>query len=117
MKISESEAIVNIAAEMPAARALFETLGIDYCCSGPRSIADAAHEEGLDPEIVMAGLRRIAGEKTETWNEKPLRDLIEHLIHEHHHFVRDEMMSLALWLSDLCGPPEKPSPDLQSLRS
>lgn len=117
MKIAESEPIVNIAAEMPAARALFESLGIDYCCSGSRSIEDAAHAEGLDPEVVLAGLRRMTPDRSETWHDRPLRDLIEHLVHEHHHFVRDEMMSLALWLSDLCGPPEKPKPDLLSLRS
>ena len=117
MKITESVPIATIAAEMPAARALFESLGIDYACGGQRSLGDAAHAEGLDPEIVIAGLRRITPEHGEQWHDRPLRDLVQYLMNEHHHFVRDEMMSLALWLSDLCAPPAKPKPDLQSLRA
>ena len=116
MKIKESVPIAAIAAEMPAARALFESLGIDYSCAGQRSLGDAAHAEGLDTEVVIAGLRRISSEKVETWQDRPLRDLTKHLVEEYHHFVRDEMVSLALWLSDLCAPPAKPAAELQSLR-
>ncbi len=102
---------------MPAARTLFESLGIDYSCSGQRSLGDAAHAEGLDPEVVIAGLKRITPDHAEQWQDRPLRDLTQHLVEEYHHFVRDEMMSLALWLSDLCAPPAKPAADLQSLRA
>jgi len=117
MKISENVPIAAIAVRMPAARRLFESLGIDYACGGQRSLADAAYAAGLDTQVVVAGLRRMRSDEGESWDDRPLRDLIQHLVSEHHHFVRDEMMSLALWLADLCAPPAKPGADLQLLRT
>lgn len=117
MKITEDLPLSTIAADLPASRGLFESLGIDYSTSGPRSVGDAARAEGLDAEIVLAGLRRITSGKTESWDERPLGELIRHLIEQHHHFVRDELMSLTLWLSDLCAPWIRPAAELQSLRA
>jgi regulator of cell morphogenesis and NO signaling len=118
MKVDQSLPVATIAADCAASRAVFESLGIDYSCGGPRSLADAAHAEGLDPEVLVAGLRRLAAAgKNENWNERPLVDLVRHLTAGYHHFVRNELVSVSLQLSDLCTPSKRPSADLQSLRS
>ena len=36
------------AAQLPGAIAVFETLGLDYACAGPRSLEDAAYAEGIE---------------------------------------------------------------------
>lgn len=42
--------------EYPQLLNKFEELGIDYCCGG-KSLAFAARERGLQPEIVLTQLR------------------------------------------------------------
>ncbi len=119
MKVDESTSIAKIADEIPGARQVFETLGIDYACGGDLSLADAAYAEGLDPEVLVAGVRRLAAPSGEThsWNDRPLADLIRHLTDEHHRFVRDELAAISFGLFDLCAPPATPDADLQSLRA
>ncbi|MGZ5476417.1 MAG: DUF542 domain-containing protein [Thermoanaerobaculia bacterium] len=118
MKVDQTLPIATIAADIPGARSVFESLGIDYACGGARSLADAAHEEGVDPELLVASLRRLApAGKTDSWNERPLTDLIHHLTNEHHRFIREEMAVIALRMFDLCAPPARPAADLQSLRT
>ena len=52
----------------------FESLGIDYVCAGDRSLDDAAHAEGIAPEVVIASQRRLkAVEQAESWSDSPAR--------------------------------------------
>ncbi len=118
MKVDETLSIGKIADEIPGARQVFETLGIDYACGGTRSLSDAAHEEGLDPELLVASVRRLAqSDKTQSWHDRPLTELVRHLTNEHHRFVRDELAVISFGMFDLCAPPATPSADLQSLRA
>lgn len=36
---------------------IFNTFGIDACCGGAASIADAARRDGVEPERLMRALR------------------------------------------------------------
>lgn len=118
MRIDATLPISTIAAETPRAREVFETFGIDYACEGERSLADVARGEGLDPELLVARLRRVAQEdKTQSWNELPLADLVRHLTNQHHRFVREELALISFQLFELCAAPARPAADLQSLRS
>jgi regulator of cell morphogenesis and NO signaling len=119
MRVDESTSIAKIADEISGARQVFETLGIDYACGGALSLADAAYAEGLDPEVLVAGVRRLAAPSggTHSWNDRPLADLIKHLTDEHHRLVRDELAAISFGLFDLCAPPATPDEDLLSLRA
>jgi regulator of cell morphogenesis and NO signaling len=118
MKIDGSLPIARLAAELPGAIAVFESLGLDYACAGDRSLDDAAHAEGIAPEAVIASLRRLrtTGQAT-AWNDRPLVDLVRHLTDQHHQFLRDELAATALRLSDSCSSLAAPPADLVSLRS
>lgn len=118
MKIDATLPIAKIAAEVPGAMAVFESLGIDYSCAGERSLADAAYAEGLDPETLIRSLRGLrAVQRAESWNDRSPTDLVRHLVAEHHRFVRDELAAIALRLADVCSTPGGAHPDLQSLRA
>jgi regulator of cell morphogenesis and NO signaling len=41
MYLSTNKSVRELALEVPAATRVFEKLGIDYCCGGKRSRADA----------------------------------------------------------------------------
>ena len=118
MKIDGNLPIARFAADLPGAMAVFETLGLDYACAGERSLDDAAHAEGIAPEVVLASLRRLMGvEKAASWNDRPLADLTHHLAEQHHRFVREELARIAMRLADLCASPGVTLPGLTSLRA
>ncbi|HET8797395.1 MAG TPA: DUF542 domain-containing protein [Thermoanaerobaculia bacterium] len=118
MKIDGRMPITRIAAELPGAIAVFEALGLDYACAGDRSLEDAARAEGVDAEIVIASLRRLGhAEHAQSWQDRPLSEVVHYLVAQHHRFVRDELGALALRLSDLCSTYGAIDPDLVSLRA
>jgi regulator of cell morphogenesis and NO signaling len=55
------ETTVNaVIARHPRTIAVFNEYGIDGCCGGEMTIADAAREQGLAPAVLMHVLRRAA---------------------------------------------------------
>lgn len=84
-----------IAASRPASLAVFERLGIDYCCGGKRPFAEACAERGLDPAGVMEA---IAAEEARTgespsrdWTGATMTELADHIEQTHHAFVKDAL--------------------------
>lgn len=118
MKIDGTLPIAKLATDIPGATAVFESLGIDYACAGDRSLDDAAHAEGIAPEVVVASLRRLkAVDHAESWSDRPIAELVRYLVAQHHRFVREELATTALRLADLCTSPGAIPPDLLSLRA
>lgn len=116
MKIDGNLPISKLAAELPGAISVFESLGIDYSCAGDRSLNDAAHAEGIAPEVVISTLRRMRGvDRPEAWGDRPLVELTRHLVAQHHRFVREELAAIAVPLADACT--SSAEPDLLSLRA
>lgn len=118
MKIDGDVPIARLAAELPGAMALFESLGLDYACAGGRSLEDAAHAEGIAPDTVIASLRRLrVPAPRDAWTDRPLSELTRHLVGQHHRFVREELASVALRLSDLASTHGLVLPQLRQLRT
>ena len=56
----DTAATVNeILAQHPAAVSAFNTFGIDACCGGDASLAEAARRDGADLGALIAALARI----------------------------------------------------------
>lgn len=116
VKITGNVPVATLAAEIPGAIGVFEALGIDYACAGDRSLGDAAHAEGIDPETIISALRGLhAHKEAEPWSDRPLSDLTEYLVQSHHRFVREELAVVASRLAELCT--SEALPELVSLRS
>ena len=47
MKSIATKTVHDLALEIPGATRVFENLGIDYCCGGKRSLADACAAVGI----------------------------------------------------------------------
>lgn len=118
MKIDGDVPITRLAAELPGAMALFESLGLDYACAGGRSLDDAAHAEGIATDTVIASLRRLrVPAPRDAWTERPLAELTRHLVGQHHRFVREELAAVALRLSDVAATYGLALPQLRQLRT
>jgi len=86
-----------VATDLRAA-SVFEHFGIDFCCGGRRSLADACRAAGVDPGAVRAALDSIAAEITDADAEVgqwPLGRLIDHIVSTHHAYVRVAMHTIA----------------------
>ena len=118
MNIDGKLPIAKLATDIPGATAIFESFGIDYACAGDRSLDDAAHAEGIAPEVVLASLRELkAVSHAESWSDRPLVDLVRYLVAQHHRFTRDELAAIALRLADICTSPVAAGSELLSLRA
>ena len=85
----------------PQARKVFEEHGIDYCCGGGQSLANAAGERGLELSALVDGLEkavRAAPGKTEPsdkdWYAAPLGELLNHIVEVHHGYMKKALPRL-----------------------
>ncbi len=78
------------------AAAVFHEFGIDFCCGGRRSLAEACAERQMDVEQVLDALRRAlsAPGSAPRFDEWSPETLIGYIVGNHHEFVRRALPSL-----------------------
>lgn len=84
----------EIAVGNPATIRVFETLGIDYCCGGKRSLSEACERAGVPmahvQELLANAGKNAQADSGNPWNEVPLKVLTGHIVAKHHAYVRQE---------------------------
>lgn len=94
--INAQTTVREIALHLPQSTRLFETLKLDYCCGGNRSLADACASAGVDVVEVMGMLLDSANpaapqQAARDFQNLPLTGLIDHILDTHHVFTKSEM--------------------------
>jgi regulator of cell morphogenesis and NO signaling len=82
---------------------IFEQFGIDFCCGGRMSLADACRAATVDPSDVIRALEALppaAGEDDDAahW---PVDRLVDHIVRVHHDYVRQAMPMIGAYLAKL----------------
>jgi regulator of cell morphogenesis and NO signaling len=94
MAIDPSSSLAELVLERSAHARVLERLGLDYCCGGRRSLAEACAERGLDPATVAVFLESefdpVAVENAD-WTAVPLAELCGHIVDTHHARLRWEL--------------------------
>lgn len=97
-EISPDLSVAQLVTDRPARARVFERLGIDYCCGGDHSLAEACTKNDLDTSTVVQMLDVVAesapAEPTRNWSDVPLTDLIDHIKEAHHKYLRRELPRL-----------------------
>ncbi len=107
METIAEKTVREIAVESPESVRVFESLGIDYCCGGKRPLSDACSHARVDVdrvlELLATASRDSQAPEAGGWDQKPLGDLIVHIVETHHGFVRRETPRIASLLTKVAA--------------
>jgi regulator of cell morphogenesis and NO signaling len=97
---------------------IFDRLGLDYCCHGHQTLADAAAKAGVPLEAVLTDLERLGPAPTPDaadWQE--LDDLSRYIVRRHHGYVREQTPVIAAYLEKLVSRHGARHPELAQVRA
>ncbi len=85
--------------------ALFSKYGIDFCCKGNRTVAEACEKKALDANQLEKEIKAILNSSTDQttdFKSWPLDELIDYILKTHHTYVAEKSKVLYLFLDKLC---------------
>ncbi len=105
----------------PSAAAVFERHGLDYCCRGDRSLADACAEIRVSPGAVIAEIVREADRAAERgpardWSRASMTELADHIEQTHHVAARRLLEELAALAPRVAEAHAERHPELAEIR-
>ena len=92
MTITAARTLGDLVAEAPGRAAVLDRLGLDYCCKGQRSLADACIEAGLDHDAVAIALDAAVPQPVDHPIEPAA--LADHIEATHHAYLHAELPEL-----------------------
>lgn len=100
--------------------AVFTALGIDFCCGGRRTVAQACAAAGVDPQRLAEALQEADARKGERGPSAPeswsLGQLVRHIEAEHHTYVRRVLPVLDSWTDKVARVHGGRHPELVEVR-
>jgi regulator of cell morphogenesis and NO signaling len=93
---SPTQTLAQIAIDVPAAPGVFLRHGLDFCCHGQRSLAEACREKGIDPEQVTHELEAatVPDAGATSWKDRPLDELVDFILARYHAPLRGDVATL-----------------------
>lgn len=95
--IDPSDSLGRIATSHPHAVAVMQRHRLDFCCGGARSLEAACDAKGIDVQEILDEIQAeqpISGPAPSTWDERPLNELIEHIVARYHRPLDSQLPSL-----------------------
>lgn len=94
MVVTAKTPVRDIVVEAPNAIPVLEQFGIDYCCGGKHTLAEACTKRDQSIALVLEELERRGQDTTAPevqWQTVPLSELIHYIVRKHHTFTRDQL--------------------------
>src|SRR5262245_59601509 len=96
--VAESS-VGQLVSQRPGRARIFDGFGIDYCCGGGKSLAEACRAKKLDLQTVVAVLRAFddqaaAPPDERDWTKASLTELCDHIEQSHHTYLAQELPRL-----------------------
>jgi regulator of cell morphogenesis and NO signaling len=110
----------DLVMEHSQAAAIFERFGLDYCCHGHQTLAEAAQERGVTVDEVLNALASLGGPPVETsqaFGSADLDSVTRHIVDHHHHYVRETTPTITRWLDKLVLRHGTRHPELAEVRA
>ena len=96
---------------------VFESLGLDFCCGGKKSIAEACREKGIDPEFVVSEVSKVeSGSSAAAHFEKWEADfLADYIVNNHHSYVNSSISTIEHHLAKVIDAHGVKRPELSKI--
>lgn len=122
MNINVATTVRELAVTMPGATRVFEKLGIDYCCGGNRTLADACVKAKVPVEQVTASLAQVEpaalpSSELHDWPADSMTALINHIVEKHHTYTKAELPRLEKLVNKVCAVHSEHHPELLKLKT
>jgi regulator of cell morphogenesis and NO signaling len=95
------QTVGSIVASRPALSRVFEKAGVDYCCGGKKTLAQACQEKGLDAQSLLEKLEACTAATDDSLVDAAsmsLTELADHIEKTHHAYLQSELPRL-IWLT------------------
>lgn len=95
--ITPDDTLADLAVTRPGASRVFHRHALDFCCNGRIALRDVCAREGLDLDALMAELEsevQRSPEGFERLDDRPLDEVIDHLLAHYHEPHRAELPRL-----------------------
>lgn len=120
MSIQPTQTVRELAIRIPGATRIFEDVHIDYCCRGARTLEDACKADGVALDEIVPRLERAAARMeplaAEGWEDRPLVELLRHILDRHHTYTRDELDRLGPIVDKVARVHGDAHPELAQIR-
>ena len=122
MSINAATTIRELAVTLPGATRVFEKLGIDYCCGGNRTLADACVKAKIPVKEVADSLAQaehasLSPDELHDWQTASMTNLIHHIVEKHHTFTKEELPRLEKLMHKVCAVHGNQHPELLQLKT
>lgn len=95
MNITPETKVGDLVVENPVLARLFEKIGIDYCCGGKATLAEACRRTTLSLdallELIQQGSQSPSSEEESAISQMDVLALLDHIERKHHTFTREEL--------------------------
>ena len=118
-QVNLNSSVGNWVTAHPQTSRVFESLQIDYCCGGGKSLEQACWDRGLDPKQVVQQLEQAITEdeeSTENWLDASLAELCDHIEQTHHAYLKEELPRLTNMVAKVANAHGDTRPELATVQ-
>lgn len=98
MKIRPEQTVAEITRQFPVSTRVFDRHRINFCCGGKKMLQDACEDRGVEVDEVVDEIIEEIDSATpstlEGWADRPIPDLVEHILENYHRPLDDELPRL-----------------------
>ena len=93
MNTHQNQSLGKLVTEIPGAARIFHEHGLDFCCGGKQTLAEACESKRVIIEQVQTALSAIddTDDAHIRWDKRPLEELVQHILDRYHAALRTEL--------------------------
>jgi regulator of cell morphogenesis and NO signaling len=115
--IDPEASLGRLVGDHPELAAVFESLGIDYCCGGDTSLRRACTENGLELDAVVERLATTDSTDELAPAEASITELVDDVVETHHDYLRAELPSLERTVRKVARVHGDAHPELEAIEA
>ncbi len=95
MQVDSATELGSLVTAYPASSRVLVRHGLDFCCGGSQTLADACAGAGLSVDQILAEIKEVKEKNTETrWDHVAPSELISHILEVYHATLPEELAQL-----------------------